>query len=74
MCGPDDRFRGPVPPRKPSGTAPIGMESTMTAISAFLSSSLPLLCVSVLMGCAAIQAWRAQPAPRAVPVRVRDRR
>ncbi|GBQ33050.1 hypothetical protein AA13594_2531 [Gluconacetobacter azotocaptans DSM 13594] len=50
------------------------MESTMTAISAFLSSSLPLVCVSVLMGCAAIQAWRAQPTPRPVPVRVRNRR
>lgn len=46
----------------------------MTSIAAFLSSSLPLVCASVLMGCAAVQAWRAMPAPRAVPVRVRDRR
>ncbi|WP_323989237.1 hypothetical protein [Nguyenibacter sp. L1] len=40
----------------------------MAVIAAFLSSPLPLACMTALAGCAALYACRA-PAPRAIPVR-----
>ncbi|MBB2204092.1 hypothetical protein [Gluconacetobacter takamatsuzukensis] len=46
----------------------------MTVITAFLSSSLPVLGLCLAMGCAALAAWRNAPAPQPVPVRVRSRR
>lgn len=40
----------------------------MAVIAAFLSSPLPLACMTALAGCAALYACRA-PAPRAIPIR-----
>jgi hypothetical protein len=71
-----EAFRGQGNRHIPSAVrhSPVGMESMMTVIATFLSSSLPIVGLSVLMGCAALNAWRATPAPRLVPVRVRTRR
>ncbi|GBQ97026.1 hypothetical protein AA0522_0888 [Gluconacetobacter liquefaciens NRIC 0522] len=50
------------------------MESMMTVITAFLSSSLPVLGLCLATGCAALFTWRNVPTPQPVPVRVRSRR